>query len=167
MRQRHHSGGVAGKAARALVLGVSVGALGACDSLLEVELPHILTDDAITQVTSAQIQVNSIQALFECGMSAFSWVAMGHEDIFESVAGVAGTVHVFRTDPVAGPCDQTAAGAASSGAQNWFDQIMGARQLTSTDAAKLGNYGGSALVRGVYDQLTDGGWIALLNPGVG
>jgi hypothetical protein len=149
------------------VLGVSVGALGACDSLLEVELPHILTEDAITNVTSASIQVNSIQALFECGMSAFSWVAMGHEDIFESVAGVAGTVHVFRTDPVFGPCDTTAAGAASSGAQNWFDQIMGARMFTSTDPAKLGNYGGVAPVPGVYDQLTDGGWIAQLNPGVG
>jgi hypothetical protein len=160
MRQRHHSGGVARKAARTLVLGVSVGALGACDSLLEVELPHILTDDAITQVTSAQIQVNSIQALFECGMSAFSWTAMGHEDIFESVAGVAGAAHVFATDPATGACDGT------QSSRNWFDQVMGARQMASTDPAKLGNYGGTATVAGVYDQLTDGGWIPLL-PGVG
>ena len=160
MRQRHHSGGVARKAARTLVLGVSVGALGACDSLLEVQLPHILTDDAITQVTSAQIQVNSIQALFECGMSAFSWTAMGHEDIFESVAGVAGGVHVFGTSPAAGACD------GNQSSRNWFDQIMGARQMSSTDPAKLGNYGGGSTVAGVYDQLTDGGWIAQL-PGVG
>lgn len=159
MRQKQHFGGVARKAARTLVLGVSVGALGACDTLLEVELPHILTDAAITDVTSAQIQVNSIQALFECGMSAFSWVVMGHEDIFESVAGVAGTVHVYRTDPATGSCD------GSQASQNWFDQIMGARQMVSTDPAKLGNFGGSSSIPGVYDQLT-GGWIAQL-PGIG
>ena len=160
MRQRHHFGGVARKAARTLVLGVSVGALGACDSLLEVELPHILTDDAISNITSAQIQVNSIQALFECGMSAFSWTAMGHEDIFESVAGVAGGAHVFATDAATGACD----GAQSS--RNWFDQVMGARQMSSTAPALLGNYGGSSTVPGLYDQLIAGGWAAQL-PGVG
>jgi len=160
MSKRHQIQGASRKVARALVLGVSVGALGACDSLLEVELPHILTDDAITQVTSAQVQVTSIQALFECGISSFSWTAMGHEDIFESVAGVAGGVHVFRHDPGTGTCDT---GGTSS---IWFDQLMGARQLTSTDPAKLGNYGGSSAVPGVYDQLVSNGWIAQL-PGVG
>jgi len=161
MRQKQHIRGPARKVARTLVLGASVASLGACDSLLEVELPHILTEAAIGEAPSAPLQVNSIQALFECGMSAFSWVAMGHEDIFESVAGVAGTVHVYRTDPVTGPCDQTAALAASTGAQNWFDQIMATRQMVSTDPAKLGNYGGSNPIPGVYDQLADNGWSAL------
>ena len=160
MRQRHHFGGVARKAARTLVLGVSVGALGACDSLLEVELPHILTDDAISNITSAQIQANSIQALFECGFSAFSWMAMGHEDIFESVAGVAGGAHVYRTDPGTGACD----GVQSSSV--FFDQMMSARQMSSTAPALLGNYGGSSTVPGLYDQLIAGGWAAQL-PGVG
>jgi len=32
---------------QALILGVSLGALTACDDLLEVELPHLLTDAAI------------------------------------------------------------------------------------------------------------------------
>jgi hypothetical protein len=141
------------------VLGVSVGALGACDSLLEVELPHILTDDAITQVTSAQIQVNSIQALFECGASGFAWMAQGHEDQMESVAGVAGAVHVFRTDPLTGTCDSSTANYA------WWDQMMATRQMVSTDPAKLGNFGGTSTAVGVYDQLV-GGWIAQL-PGVG
>src|SRR5688572_2780803 len=107
MRQRHSFGGVARKAARTLVLGVSVGALSACDSLLEVELPHILTEEAIADISSAQIQVNSAQALFECGTSSFSWIAMGHEDIFESVAGVAGGAHVFLSQPGTGTCDTT------------------------------------------------------------
>jgi hypothetical protein len=85
-------------------------------------------------------------------MSAFSWVAMGHEDIFESVAGVAGTVHVFRHTPVTGTCD------SSTAAQAWFDQIMGTRQLVSTDPAKLGNYGGSSPIPGIYDRLIDDDW---------
>jgi hypothetical protein len=74
---------------------------------------------------------------------------MGHEDIFESVAGVAGTVHVFRHTPVTGTCD------TGTGTQNWFDQLMGTRQMVSTDPAKLGNYGGTSPIPGVYDRLTD------------
>ena len=140
--------------ARALVLGVSVGALGACDKLLEVELPHILTDEAIEDISSAQIQVNSAQALFECGTSSFSWVAMGHEDIFESVAGVAGGVHVFTGSAPTGSCDD------SQQDDDFFDQFMGTRQLLSTDPAKLGNSGGSSELVGVYDRLVDQGWMA-------
>ncbi|MSR19991.1 MAG: RagB/SusD family nutrient uptake outer membrane protein [Gemmatimonadetes bacterium] len=160
MRHGNRSRGIARKAACSLVLGVSVGALGACDSLLEVELPHILTDAAIQDVTSAQIQVNSVQALFECGMSSMSWIALGHEDVFESVAGVAGGAHVYLGSGPTGSCD----GSQSSGA--WFDQIMGTRQMVSTNPARLGNYGGSSEVKGVYDRLVDDGWIAQL-PGVG
>jgi hypothetical protein len=136
------------------VLGVSVGALSACDSLLEVELPHILTEEAISDISSAQIQVNSAQALYECGTSSFSWIAMGHEDIFESVAGVAGGAHVFLSQPGTGTCDTTQQNGS------FFDQFMGARQLLSTDPAKLGNSDGSTELVGVYDRLIDDGWMA-------
>ncbi|MGE0160920.1 MAG: hypothetical protein AB7T31_16075 [Gemmatimonadales bacterium] len=158
MRQTQLRGG-AGLAARALVLGVSVGALGACDSLLEVELPHILTDEAIQDISSAQIQVNSAQALFECGTSSFSWIVMGHEDIFESVAGVAGGAHVFLSQPGTGTCDTTQQNGS------FFDQYMGTRQLISTDPAKLGNSGGSSDIKGIYDRLVDDGWMAQLAGG--
>jgi hypothetical protein len=76
-----------------------VGALGACDSLLEADLPYLLTDAAIQGAGTAETQVNSAQALFECGISTFGWIAMGHEDVFESIAGVAGGAHVFLSTP--------------------------------------------------------------------
>ena len=153
MRQTQHRGG-RGLTARTLVLGVSLGALSACDSLLEVELPHILTDEAIQDISSAQIQVNSAQALFECGTSSFSWIAMGHEGVFESVAGVAGGAHVFLAQPGTGTCDTTQQNGS------FFDQFMGTRQLLSTDPAKLGNSGGTTTLVGVYDRLVDQGWMA-------
>jgi hypothetical protein len=136
-----------------------MGALSACDSLLEVELPHILTDEAISNISSAQIQVNSAQALFECGVSSMSWIAMGHEDIFESVAGVAGGAHIFLGTPGTGTCD------SSQQNGSFFDQFMGTRQLISTDPAKLGNSGGSNVIKGIYDRLIDDGWMAQITGG--
>jgi hypothetical protein len=144
--------------ARILAIGASLGTLSACDSLLDVELPHILTDEAIANVSSAQIQINSAQALFECGVSAMSWVALGHEDVFESVAGVA-VVHDFISTPGQGTCDSS----QSNG--SFFDQFMGTRQLISTDPAKLGNSGGANSTKGIYDRLIDDGWMAQITGG--
>ena len=126
-------------AGQALVLGVTVGALAACDDLLEADIPHLLTDDALAGSGTAGTQVASIQALYECGASTFGWVALGHEDVLESVAGVSSTSHVYRTAPVTGTCD----GAGAT--QSWFDQMMGARALNS-----------NADGNGVYDKLESG-----------
>jgi hypothetical protein len=136
------------------VLGVSLGALSACDDLLDVELTHLLTEDAIAAASTAELQVMSAVALYECGASAFAWVALGHEDVLQSIAGVTNTAHVWRETPDTGTCD------GSSGDQSWWDQMMGARQLISTDAAKLAPTGqgfvGVGTAEGVYDKLTDG-----------
>jgi len=140
-----------GRACRALLLGLSLGALSACDDLLEVEIPHLLTDEAIQPAASAELQVMSAMGLYECGMAAFSWVAMGHEDVVESIAGVAGTAHRYRNTPVTGTC-----GSGSS--QAWFDQIIGARALISTDAAKFpGLSDAQGAGAGVYDRI-NGEW---------
>jgi hypothetical protein len=142
--------------ARAAVLGVLLLAAGACDDLLDVELKHLLTEGAIEGQGTAELQVTSAIGLFECGSSAFGWVALGHEDVLQSIAGVANTAHVWRDVPVTGTCD------TASGTQNWFDQFMGARTLISTDPAKLAPSGKGYLERdgapaeGVYDKLTDG-----------
>ncbi len=148
MRQTNRLGGWRKRAAHALTLVASVVALSGCDDLLEVELPHLLTDDAIQGAATAETQVISAMALFECGISTFAWVGLGHEDVFESVAGVAGSAHIFRADPVAGGCDD------NSQDQSWFDQVMGARALISTDPAKLVASEGRG--QGVYDKLNDG-----------
>jgi len=127
------------RAGQACLLGMVVAGLAACDSLLDSDIDYLLTDEALNGAGTAGTQVSSIQALFECGASTFGWVALGHEDVMESIAGVAGTVHVFRQDPVSGTCDETGAD------QSWFDQIMGARALAS-------NADGT----GVYDKLESG-----------
>lgn len=127
------------RAGQALVLGMAVGALTACDGLLEADIPHLLTDEALAGAGTAGTQVASIQGLYECGASTFGWVALGHEDVYESVAGVAGSAHIYRESPVGGTCD--VAGAT----QAWFDQIMGARALNS-----------NSLGTGVYDKIASG-----------
>ena len=111
---------------QALILGVSLGALTACDDLLEVELPHLLTDAAIEGSGTAELQVMSAVALFECGYTAFGLMALGGEDAMESIAGVYGSGHVYDHTPDTGSCD------GSSTSDSWFDQIMGARAMIST-----------------------------------
>ena len=149
MRQQMKRFGWGGpRAVRALVLGSSLGAMSACDGLLEADLPHVLTDAALESQASAETQVSSAIALFECGVSTFGWTALGHEGVFESIAGVAGTAHVYRTTPTTGDCDTTGS------SQAWFDQIMGARALLSTDPNRL-NPTGQGTARGVYDRMQD------------
>lgn len=137
-----------GRAVQALFLGVSLGAMSACDSLLEVELPHLLTDAAIEGANTAGTQVNSAIALFECGYTAFGLTALGHEDAMASIAGVYSGGHVYSTLSETGVCDD------SDTNDNWFDQISGARALISTAPSRLVPDGlGDG--QGVYDRLQD------------
>ena len=127
-----------GRAALALTLGLSLGALGACDTLLEVELPHLLTDEAIEDQSTAEIQVNSAIALYECGAATFGWVALGHEDVLEAIAGLGATAAVYRDTPSEGECDGDAVD------QSHFDQVMQTRAMISREDK-----------RGVYDRINN------------
>ena len=113
------------RAALGLTLCLSLGAVSACDSLLEVELPHLLTDAALDGEETAETQVYSALTLFECGYSTFGWIALGHEDVLEAIAGLGATAARYRSTPSTGTCD------TSSFDQSWFDQIMGARSMLS------------------------------------
>lgn len=126
------------KAALGLTLALSLGALSACDGLLDAELPHLLTDAALDSEETAETQVNSAIALFECGYSTFGWIALGHEDVLEAIAGLGATAAVYRATPSTGTCD------TSSFDQSWFDQIMGARAALSREDG-----------RGVYDRINN------------
>jgi hypothetical protein len=65
-----------------VVLGLSLG-LAACSDLLDVTLPAQLTDDVLVDPVGASVQINSIIANFESGMSDFNWQLSGHEDATE------------------------------------------------------------------------------------
>ena len=137
-----------GKVTVGLSLGLSLGALSACDELLEVSLPHLLTDAAIEGQATAETQVNSAIALFECGYTAFGLMGMGAEDLMQSIAGVAGGMHVYDNTPDTGTCD------SSSSSDAWFDQIMGTRAMLTTSPDRLVATATGA-GRGVYDRMQD------------
>lgn len=134
-----------GSVSLGLIFGLSV---SACDSLLEVDLPHLLTDAAIEDQGTAEVQVNSAIALFECGYTALGLTAMGHEGLMESEAGVFGGGHIYDASADTGSCD------SSTQSRAWFDQVMGARALLSTDPARLVP-GAMGAGRGVYDRMQD------------
>jgi hypothetical protein len=66
-----------------LALGLSVGMLGGCDKLLEVQLPAQLTDAALTSPGSAGIYVNSLIAHFEDAYDFHAYRTFGREDAGE------------------------------------------------------------------------------------
>jgi hypothetical protein len=140
-------------------------ALGACDSLLEVELPHLLTQTAIKDINSAELQVNSAIALFECGYSAHGVTALGHEGYMESIAGVFGGGYGYVVTANGGACD------SSSTSVSWFDQLMGSRAMLVTQPSRLvpsalGTVTGEFPAgKGVYDRIQDEWGIANVRNG--
>ena len=63
-------------------LGLALAVAG-CSDLLDVTLPAQLTDDVLVDPVGAGVQINSIIANFEAGMSEFIWQLSGHEDANE------------------------------------------------------------------------------------
>ena len=102
--------------------------LASCDSGTP---PQYTIDPA-----ALELELQEAIEQFECGYSTFAWVALGHEDVLESWAGVASSAAVYRASAVGGECD------TSTASQAWFDQFMGAR-------ASLSNAHGT----GLYDLM--------------
>ena len=125
------SGSWGRRAGVVLIFGVSLGALSSCDNLLDVDLPAQLTDQALVDPGSADTQVASVLALFHCGYGAFAYHAMGHEEVFESIAGVAGGNHVFEDEVLTGDCD------SDSEDGDYGDQLSGARSFAYVIYDKL------------------------------
>ena len=136
---------------RATTLCLLLGALSACGDLLDVDLPHLLTDAALEGPSTAQTQVNSAIAQYECGNNVFQFVALGHEDVIESIAGIGSGNARYRSTPdTGGGCD------TSSSNGNWFDQMMAVRAGISRAPERFiaaPNADGDG--RGVYDQIED------------
>jgi hypothetical protein len=91
--------------ARAGALLCAVAAMGACDQLLEVELPSAITADALDDPTTAALQVNSIIGAVECAYSALVVHASGAEDNFQRVAGSGPAFSQYIDTPSGGDCD--------------------------------------------------------------
>lgn len=121
------------RAAGALVLGLTLGALGACDNLLEVDLPSELTNTALEDPAGAETQINSVIAMFECSYSAYAWQIMGNEDIMETIAGVASGVHRYYADAATfeGDCD------SDSEDNDWYDRLHASRRLAGQLYSRL------------------------------
>lgn len=102
-------------------LFVALIGVGACDSLLEVDLPDAVTESALDNPSTAGLQVNSVMATFECGYSSFAIDAAGYEDNFQRYTGVAGLYSEYRDTPGGGACD----GDAYS--SEWIDPLLTSR----------------------------------------
>jgi hypothetical protein len=71
---------IGGRARAALTLGLSLGVLSGCDSLLDVELPAQLTEDAVNDPASAGVIINSIIAHFEDAYDFHVYRTLGREE---------------------------------------------------------------------------------------
>lgn len=142
-----------GRGLLALILALSMGVLSACDDLLEVELPHLLTDAALEGERSAELQINSAIALFECSYSSFSNTKLGDEDVLESIAGAGGDLYRFEEQAESGVCD------SAVNDNDWLSAMLSSRALLSNDPAY---FAGTSTVPescaggepcGVYDKI--------------
>lgn len=68
------------RARTALGLGLVAGVMSGCSSLLDVELPAQLTDDALQDPTGAAVQINTIMAHFESGYDFHVYRTLGREE---------------------------------------------------------------------------------------
>jgi hypothetical protein len=105
--------------AAALFLALGV---GACDSLLEVDLPAAVTSDAVDDPAVAPILLNAVMAQFECAYSTFTMDAAGQEDNFQMVTGVAGNYSQYTATPGGGACD-----GGNAYSQSWRNPLLIAR----------------------------------------
>jgi len=91
--------------ARVAALISAVAAMGACDTLLEVDLPSAITSDALDDPATAALQVNSVIGAVECAYSALTVHASGLEDNFQRVAGSGPGFSQYLDTPSGGDCD--------------------------------------------------------------
>ena len=87
MKTQRHTRWSVTRLAMASAMGATILAIGACDSLLDVEVPGNLTEEDLFTPASAAIIVNSVIADFECSYSMMSAVNSGMEDATWSTSG--------------------------------------------------------------------------------
>jgi starch-binding outer membrane protein, SusD/RagB family len=139
-------------AAAAMLL--AAGGLGACDSIMEVELPGNLTEEDLLQPASAATIVTSGIADFECAYSMFTTMSGAVEDTWWRATGYWGGWAEYRTErPGDGECadgDTSSSFATSfqkarllsetayNSITEWGDQVPDAERLLATSATYAG-----------------------------
>ena len=112
-----------------LIVALPIGALTACDSLLEVDLPAELTEDVLVDPAGVDAQINAVIGLFECGYSSWTLMAAGMEDIWDSLNGISQVVTRYSPRPSTGGCDR---GIGND--HSYYDQF------TTSRAQAIGTY---------------------------
>ena len=87
-----------------------VGVMSGCgglDSLLEVQVFGVLTEDQVFQPNQATLIVNSVISEFECAYSDFTLDASGREDVFMRTSGYNGGWGNYSSAPGTRECNST------------------------------------------------------------
>ena len=116
-----------------LIVALPIGALTACDSLLEVDLPAQLTEDVLVDPAGVDAQISAVMGLFECGYSAWTVVASGMADVWEPLVGQVQSIARYSPRPSTGGCDSQVSDLS------YYDQFTTSR----------------AQGAGTYDRLTN------------
>ncbi len=109
------------RACLAVTLCVSLGAVSACDSLLDVELPAQLTDAVLEDPAGAETLLNSVLAHFEDGYNALVWELFGREDGGEMLSPRTGSAYFQYSSPP----------SSIDARPEWFGTIMTSRSFAS------------------------------------
>lgn len=121
-----------------VLLVASVSVLSACNDAGPTEPKGTLA--------AAGAEVDSAIGFFECSYSTFCMMALGEEDVVQSVAGIFQHAHVYDPVPSAGKCGQELESVA------WLDGMRKSRRLLSDDPRRLvPTANGEGM--GVYDRL--------------
>ncbi|MQA92090.1 MAG: hypothetical protein GEU90_18005 [Gemmatimonas sp.] len=103
---------------------LAISAIASCDSILEVDLPGQVTEEALFEAGQAPILVNSVVSLFECGYSDFvASDAAGYEDILTRDTGWWGGRHEFDPEPATTECN------TADTSVGWWTPLQSARFL--------------------------------------
>lgn len=133
---------------RAGAVTLAVAALGACDSVLEVDLPGQVTEEAFVEPGQATILVNSAVSLFECGYSDFvATDAAGYEDVMTRDTGWWGGRHEFAPSPGTADCNNADTGFG------WWTPLQAARYLGELTYEKISSEWSIDQVQGNPERL--------------
>lgn len=99
-------------------------------------------------LTTAEARLDTAITLFECSYSTFGMMALGEEDVVQSVAGVFHYGHVYDPVPRPGRC------GAELVSVEWLEDMRRSRRLLSDDPGRLVPTATGEGV-GVYDRLQE------------